>query len=446
MRLPPSLFGRTALTVAAAFILMQALVLAVAFFTVMRPMAQRSADDLAALLVLAAQTWVELPPGTRPDFRTELASNHQIWLGEKVPPADGGVRPPYAQLLEASLEKRTGTPVRVTLAQGEELWLWTEIPAGGARIPVGIPQRRIGAQPFLALSLVLGIGTLLSLLTALLLVRRLTRPLERLTQAVERVGGGEVPAPLPETGSRELATLARSFNRMARQVRELLDNRTTLLAGISHDLRTPLARLRLALEMLAEKPRPELIARMGRDLEDMNRLIGEFLALARGLKEEGGRAFDAGTVVAEAVAAARAAGADVDVVAPAACACRTHGRPLALRRILDNLIGNALRYGGGRAGIDCGQEAGEAVIRVLDRGPGIAPDQFEAVFRPFHRIEASRSSATGGSGLGLAIALQLAEANGWRLALRNRDGGGLEVRLILPQAAGEASLPPSCGD
>lgn len=429
MRLPASLFGKTAVTVVAAFIIMQALVLAVAFFTIMRPMAQRSADDLAALIVLAAQTWVELPPGTRPDFREELASRHQIWIGDSAPSADGGVRPPYAQLLEDSLEKRTGVPGRVTLTQGKELWLWAEIPAAGERVPVGIPQRRIGAQPFLALSLVFGIGTLLSLLTALLLVRRLTRPLERLTQAVERVGGGEMPELLPETGSLELATLARSFNRMARQVRELLDNRTTLLAGISHDLRTPLARLRLALEMLAENPRPALIERMARDLDDMNRLIGEFLGLARGLQQEGRCTFDAGAVVAEAVAAARAAGTTVE--ASSAETCQTQGRPLALRRILDNLIGNAVRHGSGAVDVSCECGDGTVLVRVLDRGPGIAEDQMEAVFRPFHRIEVSRSSATGGSGLGLAIARQLAEANGWRIELANRPGGGLEAKLTL---------------
>lgn len=438
MRPPASLFGKTALTVAAAFILMQTLALAVAFLTVMRPMAQRSADDLAALIMLAAQTWVELPPDTLPDFRGELKARHQIWIAEAgAPLPDSGQRTPYAQLIEQSLENRTGRPHHVVQTQRGESWLWADIPAGGKLIRIGFPLRRIGVQPFLALSLVLGIGTLLSLVTALLLVRRLTRPLEQLTRAADHVGGGEVPELLPETGSLELATLARSFNRMARQVRELLDNRTTLLAGISHDLRTPLARLRLALEMLAENPRPALIERMGRDLDDMNRLIGEFLELARGLQHEDRQAIEVGDLVGQAVENARAAGAAIEW-APAT-SCRTLGRPLALRRILDNLIGNAVRHGGGAVGVGCECGSEGLIVRVLDRGPGIAEDQMEAVFQPFHRIETSRSSATGGSGLGLAIARQLAEANGWRIELANRPDGGLEARLTLPATSQECA-------
>lgn len=431
LRRPATLFGRTAVTIAFSLVVMQLLALGVAFFTVLFPLAQRSADDLAALIMLSAQTWVELPPDARRDFKEELAKSHGLWLVKAdAPLPEGRYHLPYLQLLEAALEKRAGRPIQVKVTGQEERWFWAEISAGGHSIRIGFPQQRIGAQPVLALALVLGIGTLLTLLTTLLLVRRLTLPLDRLTQAAARVGSGAPHELLSEVGPAELATLARAFNRMTQQVRELLDNRTTLLAGISHDLRTPLARLRLALEMLAEKPSPALISRMGRDLEEMNRMIGEFLDLARGLHQEERQSVDISELVGQAVEDARAGGAVIQW-APTP-PCRRDCGPRALRRILDNLIQNAVRYGGTEpVTIECDCDGESTRIRVLDRGAGIAPDQLETVFRPFYRIESSRSGATGGSGLGLAIARQLAEANGWQIKLLRREGGGTEARLSL---------------
>lgn len=428
---PATLFGKTAATIAFSLVVMQLLALGVVFFTIQLPLARRSADDLAALMVLSAQTWAELPLDARRDFRDELAKSHGLSLFPSDSPLpEGGQHLPYLQMLEEALGRRAGRPIQVKVTVQEERWFWAEISTGGQTIRIGFPQQRIGANPLLALALVLGIGTLLALLTALLLVRRLTIPLDRLTQAASRVGIGETPEPLPEEGPVELRTLACAFNRMTRQVRELLDNRTTLLAGISHDLRTPLARLRLALEMLAEKPSPALISRMGRDLEEMNRMIGEFLELARGLQQEEKQSVDIGDLIGQAVDDARAGGAVIHW-APAP-PCRRDCRPGALRRILDNLIQNAVRYGGAeRMTVECDCDVESITIRVLDRGPGIAPDQMEAVFRPFYRIESSRSGATGGSGLGLAIARQLAEANGWQIKLLGREGGGTEARLSL---------------
>lgn len=432
LRLPASLYGRTALTVGAAFAAMLLLVAAAIFLAVLRPMAQRSADDLAALIVLSAQTWVELPPATRPDFHDELVAGHQLWLAVPDVPAPPGAgmppRAPYARLLAQALQRRAGADAHVWLA---DQWVWTEIATGGTRLRVGFAQERIGTQPTTALAATLLAAALAAWLVTLALVRRLTRPLERLTHAAERVGAGELPAPLPEDGTRELALLARSFNRMARQVRELVDNRTTLLAGVSHDLRSPLARMRLALEMLADDPRPALMERMRDDIDGMNRLIGEFLALARGLQDAPRQPFDAVAQVSQAVEAARGGG--VSISWRPGAACPVEGRPLALRRILDNLVGNAQRYGGGEVAVECAAVAGgDTVVRVLDRGPGIAADQFEAVFRPFYRVEGSRSQDTGGTGLGLAIARQLAQANGWRVDLHPRSGGGLEARVTLP--------------
>ncbi|HSJ81339.1 MAG TPA: ATP-binding protein, partial [Thiobacillus sp.] len=221
--------------------------------------------------------------------------------------------------------------------------------------------------------------------------------------------------------------LARRFNTMAAEVRELLDNRTTLLAGISHDLRTPMTRLQLNLEMLRDTPNPARIDRAVADLADMNKLITGYLALARTTQAETKVRFDLAVLLEEVAA-------DAGLAWPGAAPCTVEAGRLAVRRIMSNLIQNAQRYGGGTAvelTLVCSDTLAQAIVR--DAGAGIPDDQLEKVFRPFYRLESSRSQATGGTGLGLAIVRQLAESNGWKVLLRNRATGGLEAVLEIPR-------------
>jgi two-component system osmolarity sensor histidine kinase EnvZ len=215
-------------------------------------------------------------------------------------------------------------------------------------------------------------------------------------------------------------------------VHDLLDGRTTLLAGLSHDLRTPLARMRLALEMLSRRPDPALIERLDKDVEQMNRLVGDMLELARGLGGEAPQRVDVAALLQEMAAQAGEAGTRVEV---SAGPCVVSAAPVALRRLLDNLLANAQRYGGGQPVELRATRSDDGVrIGVLDRGPGIPEDQIEAVFRPFHRVEPSRNPVTGGAGLGLAIVRQLAQSNGWAVSLENRSGGGLAAWVVLPES------------
>jgi two-component system osmolarity sensor histidine kinase EnvZ len=422
-----SLARHNAVLLALVFVVFELLVAAAVVSFVMAPMARRSADDLAGLMVLSAQTWSELPPATRPDFELELARSHLLALRAEPPRAGADEwHGPYLHFLEAALADKTGRMQHLARESRDgEDWFWTALPSGNRTIAVGFPARRVGTQPLRTLLVTAGGGLLLALLAAVWLARRTVGPLARLEKAVADVGRGEAPELLPETGPRELATLARRFNEMARQVRELLAARTTLLAGVSHDLRTPLARLRLALALLAEQPTPARIAQMEGDIEEMDRLIGRVLELARGLEREPPAEIDLRALLTDL------AGAAARLMLPAALP-RLVAPPLALRRVLGNLIDNARRYGGGVVELVAETVDGGVRIGVLDRGPGIPAGQIEAVFEPFHRVEASRNTATGGTGLGLAIVRQLAVANGWQVELRNRDGGGLEAWLGLP--------------
>jgi two-component system, OmpR family, osmolarity sensor histidine kinase EnvZ len=436
------------LWLAGLFIAIQIVTIVSALVFIFLPLSERAADDLAGLMVLSAQTWVELPPETRPAFEEELLRSYQMALRPAMAPApDTGLRHGwYLYFLERAFEQRLGHEVFFQSDQagdGSE-WLWLAIPTGGGSMGVGFARSRMQANPFGALTMALLVGTLLVPLIAWWLASRIAKPVARLELAAAHLARGASPDLLPETGPRELADLARHFNHMALQVRELSDARTTLFAGISHDLRTPLTRMRLALELLSLKPEPKLLQRLEHDVEEMNQLIGQLLDIARGLKHEEAQDLAlCGWLQARAQvhqAATDAAHAQLMVRCPQGLQGRAP--PGMLARVIDNLLGNALRYAPGpielvgelvppvKAGAP-----GRVRIGVLDRGPGIPPDQLDAVFRPFHRLEGSRNPATGGFGLGLAIVQQLAHANGWAVSLEGREGGGLAAWVELPLAS-----------
>jgi len=428
--LPRTLFGRTAASLLAAFAALQAMALAVVWVTVIEPLAARSADELAARMVLAAQTWVELPPATRTDYELELSFRHQLELGEvraRLPEAEAPSL--FGDRLEEALARRARQPVE--LRQGPDpAWTWVELDVAGTLLRIGFLKERYRLEAPLAAAAILFAGALLTTAVALLMARRTSRRLRRLADSAREVGQGRLPEPLPETGAEELMELTRAFNRMAAEVQALLENRTTLLAGISHDLRTPLTRMRLALSLL-QGADERLVRRLEGDLEEINRLIDAMLAFARSLRVEEAQPVDLAALLGEIAGAASRREAVRWQPGPP---CEATVGVLALRRIVGNLLENALRYGAGRPvelELHCAER--EAVIRVLDRGPGIPPEEREAVFRPFYRLEQSRSKEGGGSGLGLAIARQLADAWGWRIELNPREGGGLAASLIVPR-------------
>ena len=428
----PSLAQQNALLLGLVFIVFELLMAAAVAAFVIIPMARRSTDDLANLMVLSAQTWSELPPATRPDFEQELARSYLLALraGPLVLGRDErhGV---YLYFLEEALATKTGYAQHLVreVIDGE-VWYWASLPSANTSLGVGFPARRAGSQPLTAIVLSSLIGLVLALLAAAWLARRSVVPLARLEEAAAQVGRGETAELLPETGPRELAALAHRFNEMARQVRELLAGRTTLLAGVSHDLRTPLARMRVALALLEEKPTPKLIARLETDIDEMDRLIGHSLNLARGINREAAAEIDLLALLTELTAATPAGAVRVRVMPQP---CRLMAPPSALRRVISNLLDNALRYAGEQT-IELVAERDELSVRiaVLDRGPGIPPEQMSAVFQPFHRVETSRSPTTGGAGLGLAIVRQLANTHGWQVDLKPRLNGGLEAWLIIP--------------
>lgn len=436
--LPPTLFARTALVIALVSIAFQMFTLAVIFYFALVPLGRHATDDFAALLLTSAQTWQATPSADRATLDKQFAEQHRLAV-RNVPMATQEFTRylPYFHFLEAALSARAGELVRLGQARAADdaIWYWATLPVVDAsgvprRVQVGFPGDRVAVQPSAALLIILLVGAVVTLLTSARLAHWLIRPLARLVLATQRIGKGQRPAPLPETGPTELATLARAFNRMGEEVETLLANRTTLLAGISHDLRSPLARIRLALGMATEKPDADLLERVMRDVENMNLLIARCLEVGRDFAEQESAEISLCDLL-EGVAREHAASAEIRGRRGPDCQLRV--KPLALRRILSNLVENAVRYSDGQP-IDIEYDAfpDSVEIRVLDRGPGIPESEREAVFQPFRRLDPSRSSRTGGSGLGLAIVRQIAQTNGWSVVLDARPEGGTSARVKLP--------------
>lgn len=277
----------------------------------------------------------------------------------------------------------------------------------------------------------LGLLALLAVVVALLAgwaVRRLTRPLASLADAADGLARDLDQPPLPERGPQEVVRAARSFNAMQRSLKSYLETRAQALAGVSHDLRLPLTRLRLRLEQL---PEGESRAAMQRDLEEMDAMVGGTLDFLRaGNDTEQAVKLNLVALLEGLAEDAEAAGAKVSLHGTAAPLA---ARPQALRRCLANLIDNARRYGGGAVDVTLADGAGSVEIRIEDRGPGIPEAERERVFEPYVRLEASRARHTGGTGLGLAIARAVARAHGGEVRMEARAGGGTSAVVTLPR-------------
>jgi signal transduction histidine kinase len=261
-------------------------------------------------------------------------------------------------------------------------------------------------------------------------VRRVTAPLTSLSAAAEMLGNDLNAAPMRETGTVEMRQASRAFNTMQARLRSLMENRTRMLAAISHDLRTPLTLLRLRAEHVDDAvERDKMLA----TIAEMDSMIAATLEFARDeAAAEPRRRTDLAALLASVVDDMADTGLPVamEPAQPIVCECQ----PVALKRALSNLIDNAVKYGK-RAHATIRSTPQEVEITIDDEGPGIPEDELARVFQPFYRVEGSRSRETGGIGLGLAIATSIIQTHGGKLILSNRPEGGLHARLTLPVKA-----------
>jgi len=264
--------------------------------------------------------------------------------------------------------------------------------------------------------------------------RQFSKPIERLAAAVRQFGLNPQAPPIAEAGPRELQQVIKTFNSMQAQIQKFVAYRTMMLAAISHDLRTPLTRMRLRGEFIQD---PEQQARLFRDVDEMQNMVDGALALFRddAVAEET-TSLDLPRVLLTIANDFADQGLDIGYIGPAHAVYQ--GRPFALKRAFTNLIDNAAKYGK-TPEIELSCEETAFVVAIRDRGPGIPPDALDSVFRPYYRVDKSRNRSTGGVGLGLTVVQAIVQGHGGEIILKNRPGGGLEACIVLPVAGSTAN-------
>jgi two-component system osmolarity sensor histidine kinase EnvZ len=336
---------------------------------------------------------------------------------------------PFINMVADKIRERLGAETIITVNHYGVQGLWVSFNIGQDDFWVVIPKVHVEVHfPWQWL----GWGALVLLLSlggGYILAARINRPLNLLVNAANRLRNGEQPEKLPEESVTELREVSSTFNKMATALAELDAERTLILAGVSHDIRTPLARLRLAVEMLPDESCDSLKNGMIEDIADMDNIIHQFLDFVRGVEGEPTQLIDINSLLQGLHDRQSRAGRDLVVQMSATYAIPI--RPLAMQRLLDNLVGNAYAYGHGQVRVASQILNDTIVISVFDNGPGIPESHLEKLLRPFERLDTARSNA-GGSGLGLAIAERIAKLHHGKLELINRPEGGLEARLTLP--------------
>jgi two-component system osmolarity sensor histidine kinase EnvZ len=427
---PRSLLWRT-------FLLLAALVVAttVGWFEIFRayeiePRARQISQNLVSIVNLTRTALVN----SQPELRRELLSDLVEREGIQVYTAEPGERVvvserPLLRLVGELVRRQLGEETQLAVEREGKPGLWVSFFIDDDGYWVRIPRERIERQIALRW---LGWGALalaLSLLAAYLLVFRLNRPLRALAQAAGAIGKGKTPEPIAESGPEEIRTLSHAFNQMSKDLARLDADRALILAGVSHDLRTPLSRLRLGLEMSGADP--QLRDGMTADIEEMDRIINQFLDFARTDGGEAPQRTDLAAIASEVAEHYRRHGHAVATDFAKVPELPLHR--MAMRRVVLNLVDNALRYGEREVGITVRAEGRSVVLEVADRGPGIPASEVDRLKRPFTRLEVARSDK-GGAGLGLAIVERVVRGHHGTLELLPRPGGGLIVEIQLPIA------------
>jgi two-component system osmolarity sensor histidine kinase EnvZ len=438
MRRPSPTLFRQNLVLFVALIMFGQLTTSLLFFHFsQRPRMEVFAAIAAHQLVTTKNTLSALPQSARTIYLEQMNTGGPLTISNRAPDeitaAPIGVARLVLRMLRTDLE---GSSIDIDLASGQEHRLTAHWVDAGVAYYATLPELPLAAgsaSVWISVSAVVG---LLSLAGALLVQRHLNRPLDLLVAAARQVGRGEAPTRLAEDGPREIATLAQGFNRMVDDLRDIEQQRTLMLAGVSHDLRTPLTKMRLVLGILEGQLEPELAAQMERGVADMDRLIEQFLDFARVDSDEALVALDLGLLVHEALASSALEDtAEVTLSSAAAGPVMLTGRRQMLKRLLTNLFDNARKYGAIDPErpllIEISASAEQVSLRLQDHGPGFdSTDQVDLI-RPF--VRGSSGEQVPGAGLGLAIVARIVALHNGQLRLARAAGGGALVTISLPQ-------------
>ncbi|MGQ5522704.1 ATP-binding protein [Chitinimonas sp. PSY-7] len=428
--MPRTIFWRLTWLTASALIISLTFVVALSDYNKQQMIARQMSEQIVELLADLEDQLDGMSPKEQAEW---ISLNHKPYAPHLVaidsPDAPSATAPRRSQIIAISeaLQNKLARVGEVREIRQPKKQLWIQVDMLGQAYWLVIPFGRFQSDPTWTLAGAAAIFAIIALSVAGIFAWRLNRPLRELGIAAGKLGRGERPQPLPETGPLEVQELSASFNRMLSDLDTAEAERTVMLAGISHDLRTPLARLRLGVEMMNDA---SLQDGMREDVDDIERILSQFIDFARGLGNEQAQACDPAEIARGVVARFARTGLEVELqLADHLPLANLH--PLALTRALANLLDNAHRYGASPLSLSVHFQANVLHFKVIDNGPGIPADQIVNALKPFHRLDKARR-ADGGSGLGLAIVERIARLHGGKLQLINRPEGGLQASLILP--------------
>lgn len=429
--MPRSLFARLFLLLALLILLSTAGWLALFSHIEVEPRAREAANTAVSAVNLVRASLFAAAPDKRPGLFAEFSSREGIRLLPAEPDDSLSPFPPshFTHRIEQEVRERLGPNTRIGGKLNGQPGFWVSFHLDEQDEDaywLGLPRERVKRVMAAGLLFWSLLAVSLTLLMAWWIASRISRPLKAMAKSAELLGRGQTPSPLKEHGAHEIRALAAAFNTMAADLAQHAKDRSEVLAGISHDLRTPLTRLRLEIEMSVSDDQ----ARQGMetDIEQMEAVISQFMDYARTESGEACETIDLAALLDSIVARQSVIGRPVEFhVAGVSTAVL---RPKAITRAVSNLLDNAWKYGGGAVSLRAIAVNDEIHLEIADRGPGIPDSERERIKRPFTRLESARTDVTG-TGLGLAIVDRIARLHNGRLELHPNPGGGLLARLVV---------------
>ncbi|GKW54341.1 MULTISPECIES: two-component system sensor histidine kinase EnvZ [Pseudoalteromonas] len=426
---PRSAFGQTVFLVAALLLINQIVSYITVSFYVVKPTIEQVNLILSKQVKTVFIEWEEGVEVSKEASDKFFEITGIEVMTQRQAMSEGLAETREYSMLSRSMSKELNGSARVRISQTDPLVYWVEAPQAPGywvRVPLtGLQENNLKFLTFYLSS----IG-FLSVLGGWLFARHLNRPLKALQQAAVKVGVGDFSTKLEEQGSTEVIEVTRAFNQMSRGIAALENDRRLLMAGVSHDLRTPLTRIRLATEMMSDD---EDYLREGiiHDIEDMNAIIDQFIEYLRHHKREELELEDLNAIVSEVVEAEQKHHRTITFKENPSLS-EVPVSMVAIKRVVTNMIENAIRYSDGDIEVETRVSSNKkfAMVVVNDHGPGIPESELETVFEPFKQGDAARGSE--GSGLGLAIIKRIVDMHGGRVQLLNRPEGGLSAQIYLP--------------
>lgn len=425
--LPRSAFGQTVLLIGVLLLVNQVVSYISIAIYILQPNAQQ-VNQLLAKQVKAVFIDID-DPILRPAMAEAFHKETGIGVyREKMAMKLGLKHATHYPFRSEEMSLLLGGPAEVRISQGDEYLFWIRPPQSPnwwVKIPLmGLEEENL--YPLLGVLIILGI---LSVAGGWLFVRQLNRPLRSLQRAAEEVGRGNFPKPLKESGTTEIVSVTQAFNHMSKGIRQLEDDRNLLMAGISHDLRTPLTRIRLSTEMM---PNVDEFLKEGieGDIEDMNKIIDQFIDYIRNDHTDVFEMRDVNALLTDVIQAESVF--NRSIISQGEQVTEVPMRYIAIKRVVANLIQNALRYSDGDIVIEVEDliKSRQVCFSVLDNGPGIPEADVTRLFQPFTQGDIARGGE--GSGLGLAIIKRIVDSHGGTVILENRSEGGLKATVTLP--------------